>query len=183
MAQLVYAQWTIRLAYDILELLKPTRVPPPLVTLTKDPAVESKQLFHNPQSKGLQCVLYFKDASDIDPRPNDDRSLELPSTSDISQPSLPTLLSRSLVLQEVTIRGKKGGPSTVPLYDMGQLFHNHPHGYQAILRACHKQLLTAKDQAGDRDLRWVGLGESQSTVPVAVGLWKLASMLPKEHQA
>ncbi|KAF8933660.1 hypothetical protein BGZ58_006200 [Dissophora ornata] len=181
MAQLVYAQWTIRLAHDILELLKTARVPPPLVTLTKEPskyADDSRQLFQSPQSKGLQCVLYFKHTSDTNPRPNDDRSLEQCPTFDISQPSLPTLMSRSLVLQEVTIHGKKGGPSAVPLYDMEQLFHNHPNGYKAILHACHKQLPTAKDQASD-NLGWVGLVESQSSVPVAVGLWKLASMLPK----
>lgn len=207
LAQLVYAQWTIRVASDLLDLCMAKLGPSPVallknevLTLGKGSSTQLEDvrltMSGSTLKKKLQCVLYFGPLrSDIDAGSDDTESVGVntdfqshgdePPVVDITQPSLPTLMDRSRVLRLVKIHSGEKNVFTVPMYDMEQLFHNHHDGLRAIQQACTRRLFlaTPKDQAVDRNPRWIGLAESPSSVPVAMGLWKLASMLPKSTPA
>ncbi|KAF9362588.1 hypothetical protein BGX34_005859 [Mortierella sp. NVP85] len=209
LARLVYAQWTIRVASDMTDLCKAKGGPSPVAILKYEvpaPALEEERSSASMEdvrlmmtgatlSKKLQCVLYFgpprpdnnlsvgdTESKEASSDPQNQRDQPLP---DITQPSLPTLIDRSRVLKLVKVHSSATTAFTVPMYDMEQLFHNHPNGLRAIQQACTSRLFraTPKDQIVDRNPRWIGLTESPSSVSAAMGLWKLAFMLPKTDPA
>lgn len=209
LARLVYAQWTIRVASEITDLCR-ARGPSSVAILKYEvpvPALEEERsstasmedvrlmMTGSTLSKKLQCVLYFGpprpdtdlggDSTESKEVTADPRAQRDPPLPDITQPSLPTLMDRSRVLKLVKVHSSATNGFTVPMYDMEQLFHNHPNGLRAIQQACTRRLFlaTPKDQIVDRNPRWIGLAESPSSVSAAMGLWKLAFMLPKEDPA
>jgi len=209
LARLVYAQWTIRVASEMTELCRAKGGPSPVAILKYEvpvPALEEEgssasmedvrlMMTGSTLSKKLQCVLYFgpprpdnnlgvgdSESKEASNDPQNQRDQPLP---DITQPSLPTLMDRSRVLKLVKVHSSATTAFTVPMYDMEQLFHNHPNGLRAMQQACTRRLFlaTPKDQIIDRNPRWIGLAESPSSVAAAMGLWKLAFMLPKTDPA
>ncbi|KAG0234909.1 hypothetical protein BGX31_004418 [Mortierella sp. GBA43] len=192
LAQLVYAQWTIRVASDIVDLCMPTSGPSPVILLENEAAAkvegsnaETKDTcltWSGNSTDKLQCVLYFgPPRSDIDSADGNLQNQEDEALIDITQPNLPTLMDRSRVLKTATINGVEKNTVTVPMYAMEHLFHNHSNGLRAIQLACTRRLLHAmsNDQTVNQNSRWIGLVESPASVAAAMGLWKLAAMLPK----
>ncbi|KAG9321619.1 hypothetical protein KVV02_006723 [Mortierella alpina] len=192
--QLVYAQWTIRVAHEFhsLSKLSPRRRMP-MVKLT--PAAEPRThtgasqdatetvLLNAPTHRPPLCVLFFQNGllpfkhADGDPVPLDPT---LKVDIDITHPDLPSFESyREHGPKTVTVCGGKKATATVPLYDMNQLFRNHPEGLLAIQHACSGRPLDLHSPGQDPHTQWVGIVESSWGLPIATGLWKLSSLLPK----
>ncbi|KAF9996233.1 hypothetical protein BGZ65_008175, partial [Modicella reniformis] len=216
LAQLVYAQWTIRVASDMIYLCETRSGPSPMAILKNEtlkseagssstpPLFEDVRLTLSGATlkKKLQCVLYFGPPSlppflspfDTVVSPSDNEDMKASNEvsqshtdepqlqQDITQPNLPTtLMDRSHVLRLAKVHSSEKSVFTVPMYDMERLFHNHQAGFKAIQQACVRRLFlaTPKGSSVDHYPRWIGLAESQKSLPVAKGLWKLASILPK----
>ncbi|CAO3568576.1 unnamed protein product [Mortierella alpina] len=195
-ARLVYAQWTIRVAHEFQNLTKlPRRRRMPLVKLTPATGPETLTdasrdaaeplLLDVPTHRPPLCVLYFQGG--VLPSQHADGSstpleptLHVDVDVDISRPDLPSFESyREHGLKTVTVRNGKKTTATVPMYDMNRLFSNHPKGLQAIRRACSSRPLDMHAPGQDPQTQWVGIAESSWTLPIATGLWKLSSLLPK----
>ncbi|KAF9358137.1 hypothetical protein BGX26_002428 [Mortierella sp. AD094] len=195
MARLIYAQWTIRVAYDAMQLCKGGSKQSSFITLTNsrlgddsgDSVVDDIAVYDSPENKRLQCVLYFgaSDKPTTFSGGSEPKDTEAGFTShqnssapiDITRPKLPSRMSRSHVLSHVRIRCKNGTTFTAPLYDMEQLFNNHPQGIDAIRKSFSVNISSEKNSVTASSCQWLGLVESQKTLPVATGLWKLVSIL------
>src|SRR5690554_3510650 len=151
---LVYAQWTIRVAYEFQQLTKyRARRPSPLFIALEadDSALNAEQNAGNhstqsivlkaPRRSRLHCILCFQgspsSAALSDGFVEEPKS---PITLDITKPNLPSLMARDQVLKQIDIRNEDGALSSVPMYSMEQLFRNHPMGLEAIHQSCLEQL-------------------------------------------
>ncbi len=193
-AQLVYAQWTIRVSHEFCNLSKLSpRRRMPVVKLT--PAVEPEShtgasqdtpdtiLLDVPTHRPPLCVLFFRNGlmplkqNDVDLKPI---GSTLNVDIDITGPDLPSFENhREHGVKTVQVRRGKKAVATLPMYDMSQLFSNHPQGLLAIQRACSSRPLDLHAPGQDPQTQWVGIVESSLSLPIATGLWKLASLLPK----
>ncbi|KAF9171339.1 hypothetical protein BGX21_007754 [Mortierella sp. AD011] len=197
MARLIYAQWTIRVAYDAMQLGNGGSKQSSIITLTNlrprdqsgDGVVDDIAVYNSPGNKRLQCVLYFgesdKTTASSGGGESKDTKADLTSHQnssapiDITRPKLPSFMSRSRVVSHVKIRCKDGTTFKAPLYDMGQLFNNHPQGLEAIRKSFSVDISPKENSASS--CQWLGLVESEKTLPVATGLWKLVSILSKSE--
>ncbi|KAF9113699.1 hypothetical protein BGX27_000970 [Mortierella sp. AM989] len=189
-ARLIYAQWTVRIAYDASQICKRGSKQLPIVTLKKSESglesgnsvVDDIAVYDIPENKRIHCVLCFQVPDNTDPEVQPTRREKLLTLNDITQPKLPSFVDRSRVLSHVKTRYKNKTSFRVPMYDMEQLFENHPQGLEYIRQSLLKNFSVEKNQATTTNFQLFGLVESQMTLPLAVGLWKLASILPKSEK-
>ncbi|KAF9904316.1 hypothetical protein EC991_002822 [Linnemannia zychae] len=164
--------------------------------------VESRSVlgFRSAQNVELPCVLYFgkglqlahgaikKDAETLDESVAHGHSTvdstPVPEGSswkdiDITKPELPVLAKDRLPFREqMEISQSNGRKFTSPVYDIERLFAHHPQGLEVIKSSCLDLLPRGQRPSDDHDSvpMWVGIRGSKATIPVCVGLWKLASM-------
>ncbi|KAG0361947.1 hypothetical protein BGZ54_008848 [Gamsiella multidivaricata] len=190
LAQLIYAQWTMRVVHNTLDMCKRATGNPPFVILTKEPSAIATTPDAKPEvlqrltdethhNAYLQCVLRFESDTDVATSFGNSEPQE-PSVDLI--PNLPSFSDRSLVQEDVKILRKGGKTTVVPMYNMKYLLGNHPQGLRAVHQAFLKRIPAAEGSAEDSNQRWIGLVESPQTVDTAVGLWKLASMMPRQSK-
>ncbi|KAI1309947.1 hypothetical protein EDD11_003962 [Mortierella claussenii] len=187
LASLIYAHWSIRAAFEFVHLGKQGLKHFENVSQSSSASEggrESLAVYKASTKNRLQCVLYFGSSADVDVAKPEDETTEKRdivsqnrcSSINISQPGLPDPMDRSSVMHTAQVLEKDGGLFSVPVYDMDQLFHNHPQGLKAIQQQCHRQFPDLNYPS------WIGLVESRYSVQAALGLWKLASILPNSGQ-
>ena len=194
-AELIYAQWTIRVAKDfqvaVKDQLRGSRVFT-AVEQVKAGSDASQGLldtqrdlsFEIPADRRLQCVLHFKSYGPGSTHADStaDKSSPVPealsSKGAVPPVSLPKFMPRDQLQREVSLcrQGKSCG--RVPMYDMDLLFHNHPQGLDAILNTFLDQVKDPLPSLADKDGLKIGLTAAPHTMELAQGLWKLVSMHP-----
>ncbi|GJJ79187.1 hypothetical protein EMPS_11546 [Entomortierella parvispora] len=198
-AELVYAQWTIRVAKDFQVAVRDRKRGARVFTAVKqvnagsDASQDSLETnndiaFEIPENRRLQCVLHFKSYghestradSTADKNPPDLGAL--PSKAAVPSISLPTFMPRSQLQSEVSLCRKGTSCGRVPMYDMDLLFHNNPKGLEAILKTFLDQVKDPMSLLADEDGLKIGLTAAPHTVELAQGLFKLVSMHPDPSQ-
>ncbi|KAF9135405.1 hypothetical protein BGW39_003202 [Mortierella sp. 14UC] len=156
--------------------------------------------FRSAQNVELPCVMYFdkglqqasgtsrKDGDTVDMDEVQEQptlgSVTVPAGSplkdiDITKPRLPVFAKDRLPLREhMEILQSNGRKFKTPVYDMERLFAHHPQGLEVIKAACLDLLPRGQRPSDDQDSVpvWVGVRGSKTTIPVCIGLWKMASM-------
>ncbi|KAG0371750.1 hypothetical protein BGX24_001248 [Mortierella sp. AD032] len=97
----------------------------------------------------------------------------------ITKPTLPAFTKDKLPTRaRMEVSQSNGRRFKTPVYDMEQLFAHHPQGLEVIKATCLDLLPHAQVPSDDQDTApvWVGVRGSKETIPVCVGLWKMASM-------
>ncbi|KAF9094594.1 hypothetical protein BGX29_009438 [Mortierella sp. GBA35] len=191
------------LRHPRLTLLDGSKTRPP-GTKTRSGALEeglgSTLGFRSAQNVELPCVLYFgkglhlaftadkqHQAAAEHTSKDQDRDLKeqalatsgAPSTDiDITKPSLPTFSKDNGPTHErLEILQSNGRRFMSPVYDMERLFEHHPQGLDVIKKTCLDLLPNAQIPSQlDSGSIWMGVRGSRETIPIAVGLWKMASL-------
>ncbi|KAG0275867.1 hypothetical protein BGZ95_008279 [Linnemannia exigua] len=155
--------------------------------------------FRSAQNVELPCVLYFGTGL----RPTSEiTSKELETVSknkaqeqtafgsvtlagspwmdiDIAKPTLPLFAKDKLPSRvRMEVSQSTGRRFKTPVYDMERLFAHHPQGLEVIKASCLDLLPHAHIPSNNQEQApvWVGVRGSKETIPVCVGLWKMASM-------
>ncbi|KAF8934212.1 hypothetical protein BGZ47_010452 [Haplosporangium gracile] len=232
MSELVYAQWSIRVAHEFRVLYKesftketkkqPTLRRPRFIVMdgshahppggkkTGDNSGTSGAMeglapilgFRSAQRIEVPCVLYFgkglqltsgvtsKNASEVskETKKSNDRNLSVsrqtPATGlledlDITKPNLPVfVMDRHPTHEQMDIWQSSGRWFKSPVYDMERLFEHHPQGLEVIKQKCLELLPTAQVPTSDMNAApmWLGVRGSRMTIPICIGLWKMASI-------
>ncbi|KAF9203263.1 hypothetical protein BGZ49_006606 [Haplosporangium sp. Z 27] len=129
MAQLVYAQWTIRVAYDAILCGQGSKQSQIVALTNSHPGLENSDnipddiaIYETLDNKRIHCVLFFDNSDKAAECTEDSKSPDAetippvqPKPIDITQPKLPFLVNRSRVLSQARIRYKDGTSAKVPL--------------------------------------------------------------------
>ncbi|KAF9335873.1 hypothetical protein BG006_010393 [Podila minutissima] len=178
LAQLIYAQMTYRVATEFQNLKKHTGH-----SVVQLDLFDNESFDCNTTLRGrLQCVLYFPR---IDQSKVPESSSPADTKADVPSQQLPQLppflVARAAAVDEIklSIATRDGNKEliTAPRYNMAILFANYPQGLATIRQKC----LRANVELDDLQDHWIGLYESQSTIPLAIDLWKLCQMLPSSE--
>ncbi|KAF9434992.1 hypothetical protein BGZ76_007079 [Entomortierella beljakovae] len=161
-ARLVYAQWTIRVAYDLTELGRQKNKHFNIISKPKELAIRDSNVeggitdFDYKRLPRLQCVLFFGSSGTSSDSKYDDET----TNSDLK----PTENSDPLISVDITRAG-------LPI--------NHPEGLAAIRKYLSVGSISRLNSAEHPSIQYIGLVESQKTLNATMNLWKLASILPK----
>ncbi|KAG0082168.1 hypothetical protein BGZ92_011881 [Podila epicladia] len=169
LAQLIYAQMTYRVMTGFQNLKKQ-----PSHSVVQLDLSDNEPLECDTTLRGrLQCSKVPKSFSPANTKA-DALSQQLPQLP-------PVLVARATAVEEIklSIATRDGDKKLVkvPRYNMAKLFANYPQGLATIRQKCQQ----ANVQLDDSQDLWIGLYESQSTIPLAIDLWKLCQMLPSSN--
>lgn len=234
MSALVYAQWSIRVAYEFrvlykMSFTKETKTQPSLrrprfIVMDGSHAhpPEGRKSSANSDSSGLAeglgsilgfrssqrievpCVMYFDKGLELtsgvsskdtvvagketnkNKKKDQDLSVQrrTPATGlleeiDITKPSLPVFTKdRQPTQEQIEIWQSSGRRFKSPVYDMERLFEHHPQGLEVIKQKCLELLPNDQRPSGDQGSvpMWLGVRGSKETIPICIGLWKMAYM-------
>ncbi|KAF9152740.1 hypothetical protein BG015_004795 [Linnemannia schmuckeri] len=98
---------------------------------------------------------------------------------DITKPNLPVFAKdRQPTHEQMEIWQSSGRRFKSSVYDMERLFEHHPQGLEVIKQKCLELLPTAQVPSTDKDATpmWLGVRGSRETIPICIGLWKMASI-------
>ncbi|KAF9578207.1 hypothetical protein BGW38_006126, partial [Lunasporangiospora selenospora] len=190
LSKLIYAQWAIKAGYEIEQLTNTGRLAKtwlrPLSQVSAFDSTLQKPLSFScldSLDKPLQCVLYFKSGMDSS-NPTKDPAKESIETDPESapKPSLPTFTTRSAIfgdflLQTTKEEGNQIFATSVPVYDIEQMFGHDPSILDRIRECC--QGISSADHT---PLQFVGLVEAKATVDFGVDLWRMMNLFPRQRQ-
>lgn len=159
--------------------------------------------FRSAQKIEVPCVIYFdkglqlasgepckktavvgkktkkKKGQDFSVQPRTPDITGLLEDIDITKPSLPVFpKSRQPAHERIEIWQSNGRRFKSPVYDMERLFEHHPQGLDVIKQKCLELLPNDQSPPGNQGPvpMWLGVRGSRETIPICIGLWKMAYM-------